>query len=535
MLLKKFEIIENTLFFKKKLWVSKFDQLKLNIIRKIHDQSVSEHSDVRRICKYLHKWYYWSQAKQSVERYIRNCHICKRFKAIRNKYSDLLNFLSISNRSWTDIIMNFVIELLDNKDFNVILMMIDRLIKMHHYVSCIVEEDETSAKETVKLLINHVWKLHELSNTIVSNRESQFISLVWKTVCRMLKIDVKLSIAFHSETDDQSEIANQKMKRYLRSYCNYQQNDWFEWLFMIEFAFNVATSAFIELFVFMTNYEYESRMSFDSSNSSNVARERLSIKKRVLTQKDASIIEKMKNIWEFIKKKLANAQKSQKRHADQKKALSSEYVIEDEVWLFIKNIKTKRSFRKLNHKWIESYKIKKVIRDACQLDLSQSMKIHDTFHISLLRKAAIDLLTEQIQSSSSSIIINEQNEEEYEIDDILNSRYHYEKLQYRVIWIDHSSDRAWYSTENFQNHSKEILNDYHQRYFAKSESKLRLVAIIETMLSQWIKDEHKEAKQLIQNVLNRMKAKMNNDRKRFSKDSFATKILARKESWVSAY
>jgi hypothetical protein len=535
MLLKKFEIIENTLFFKKKLWVSKFDQLKLNIIRKIHDQSVSEHSNVRRICKYLHKWYYWSQAKQSVERYIRNCHICKRFKAIRDKYSDLLNLLLISNWSWIDIIMNFVIELLNSRDFNVILMMIDRLIKMHHYVSCIAEEDETSAKKTIKLLINHVWKLHELSNTIVSNRESQFISLVWKTVCRMLKINVKLSIAFHSETDDQSEIANQKMKRYLRSYCNYQQDDWFEWLFMTEFAFNAATSAFIELFAFMTNYEYESRMSFDSSNSSNVARERLSIRERVLTQKDAFIVEKMKNIWEFIKKKRVNAQKSQKRHVDQKRAFSSEYVIENEVWLFIKNIKTERSFRKLNHKWIESYKIKKVVRNACQLNLSQLMKIHDTFHISLLRKAAIDLFTEQIQSSSSSIVIDEQNEEEYEIENILNNRYHYEKLQYKIAWIDHSSSKAWYSAENFQNHSKKILNDYHQRYSAKSESKLRQVATIETMLSQWIKNEHKKAKQLIQDVFNRMKAKMNNDRKRFSKDSFAIKILAREESWVSVY
>jgi hypothetical protein len=107
-------------------------------------------------------------------------------------------------------------------------MMIDRLIKMHHYVSCIAEEDETSAEETIKLLINHVWKLHELSNTIMSNRESQFISLVWKTVCRMLKIDVKLSIAFHSKTDDQSEIVNQEMKQYLRNCCNYQQDDWFE-------------------------------------------------------------------------------------------------------------------------------------------------------------------------------------------------------------------------------------------------------------------------------------------------------------------
>jgi hypothetical protein len=42
--------------------------------------------------------------------------------------------------------------------------------------------------------------------------------------------------------------------------------------------------------------------------------------------------------------------------------------------------------------------------------------------------------------SSSSVVVNE--EEEYEIDDILDSRYHYGKLQYKVAWIDHSSDRA---------------------------------------------------------------------------------------------
>jgi hypothetical protein len=94
-------------------------------------------------------------------------------------------------------------------------------------------------------------------------------------------------------------------------------------------------------------------------------------------------------------------------------------------------------------------------------------------------------------------MIDENEEKKYEINDILDSRYHYDKLQYRIVWIDHFSDRAWYSAENFQNHSKEILNDYHQRYSTKSESKMQLIAIIETMLSEWIKNEHKEAKQLI--------------------------------------
>jgi iron-sulfur cluster repair protein YtfE (RIC family) len=146
------------------------------------------------------------------------------------------------------------------------------------------------------------------------------------------------------------------------------------------------------------------------------------------------------------------------------------------------------------------------------------MRIHDIFHTFLLRKVATNSLIEQIQTFSSSIVMKD--EEEYEVNDILNNRYHYDKLQYKIAWIDHSSDRAWYSAENFE-HFKNILKNYHQRYSEKLDSTLRLIVIIETMLSQWIRNEHKKAKQLIQDVLNRMKAEMKEkNRKRFSKDSF---------------
>ncbi len=501
--------------------------VEIDIIRKIHDQFASEHSDIRRTCKYLSKWYYWSQVKQSMKRYIRNRHICKRFKTTRDKYSRLLNSLLILNRSWINIIMNFVIELFESKSFNVILMIINRLTKMHYYIFCIAEKDETTAEKTIRLLINYVWKLHELSSIIISNRESQFTFSIWKIVCQILKINVKLFTVFHSKIDDQSEIANQEMKRYLRSYCNYQQNDWSEWLFMIEFVSNVATFVSTELLTFMTNYEFESRMSFDSL----IENDQELIKKRIQDKKAFDIIEKMKSIWDFIKKKLINAQNTQKRYANRKKTFAFEYQCEDMIWLSIKNIKIERSFRKLNHKWIKLFKIKKLSKDVCQLKLSSSIKIHDTFHIALLRFAATNSLIDQIQSSSFSIVMND--ERKYEMNDILNSRYHYDKLQYRINWIDHFSDKAWYSTKNFE-HSKNILKNHHQRYSEKLESKLRLIVIIEAMLSQWIKNEHKKAKQLIQNVLNKMKANMN-DQKRFNKNSFEIKNLTREESWVSAY
>jgi hypothetical protein len=205
-----------------------------------------------------------------------------------------------------------------------------------------------------------------------------------------LRIDVKHFTAFHSETNDQSEVVNQKMKRYFRNYCNYQQNDWFEWLSMTEFASNVAISVSTELFVFMINYEFESRMSFDSFDADNT--DRLSIRERILTQKAKRITEKMKDIWNFIKKKLTNAQNTQKRYANKKRTFASEYQSEDMIWLSIKNIKIERSFRKLNHKWIESFKIKRLSKYACQLKLSSSMKIHDTFHTVLLCFATTDSL-----------------------------------------------------------------------------------------------------------------------------------------------
>jgi hypothetical protein len=61
---------------------------------------------------------------------------------------------------------------------------------------------------------------------------------------------------------------------------------------MIEFVSNVATSALIELFAFMTNYEFEFRISFDSS----IKNDQESIKKRIQDKKAFDIIEKMKSI-----------------------------------------------------------------------------------------------------------------------------------------------------------------------------------------------------------------------------------------------
>jgi hypothetical protein len=142
MLLKNFKNVKNTLFYNNKLWIS-IDESKLDIIRKIHDQLTMKHSNIKRTQKFVKRLYYWLEMKNSIDRYVRNYHVCKRSKASRNRYSELLNSFSISNKFWTNIIMNFVIELSQSKKFNVILMIVNSMTKMHHYIFCTIEKKKT--------------------------------------------------------------------------------------------------------------------------------------------------------------------------------------------------------------------------------------------------------------------------------------------------------------------------------------------------------------------------------------------------------
>ncbi len=240
-------------------------------------------------------------------------------------------------------------------------MIVNKLSKMHHYISCTTNKNEITIEETIKLLIQHVWKLHELFTTMISDKDLQFVSLMWNTICRMLRIKAKLFTAFHSETNEQSEIFNQKMKWYLRAYVNHQQNDWANWLSMIEYVSNASISTIIHVSLFLANYEFESRMSFDQMKF-----EESTTKDRVNRFRERKIVFTMKNIWKFAKKHVKKSQQNQTIYANRHRIFASDYQVENQVWLSIRNIQIDRSFRKLDHKMLESFKILKKKRQLVQ-------------------------------------------------------------------------------------------------------------------------------------------------------------------------
>ncbi len=123
------------LFHNSQLWVSFNELLQMNLIRKIHDQSLIDHSEILRTMKIIKRNYYWSSMRKTIDQYIQNCYVCQRSKTSRNKSNDLLQSLFISEQRWQNIVMNFIINLSDSYDFNAILTVICKLLKERHYMS----------------------------------------------------------------------------------------------------------------------------------------------------------------------------------------------------------------------------------------------------------------------------------------------------------------------------------------------------------------------------------------------------------------
>jgi len=145
------------LYHDNQLWVSFNELLQMNLICEKHDQSLVDHSDILRTVKVIKRNYYWSFMRKTINQYIQNCYIYQHSKAFKDKSNDLLQLLSIFEQRWQDIAMNFIINLFDSYDYNIILTVICKLLKERHYISCIIDDEDITVKKTVKMLIQWIY------------------------------------------------------------------------------------------------------------------------------------------------------------------------------------------------------------------------------------------------------------------------------------------------------------------------------------------------------------------------------------------
>ncbi len=136
--------------------------------------------------------------------------------------------------------------------------------------------------------------------------------------------------------------------------------------------------------------------------------------------------------------------------------------------LVFENIKITRLCKDLKDKQLNFYSITVKVEIFYRLQLSRSMKhIHLVFSSKYLRSSLNDSLSKQ-HSKLFKLIIIEENEKHWEVDDILNFRQYRERLQYKVKWIKINHDNEWYyvDKEKFDD-LKKVLNEFHKLYSNK--------------------------------------------------------------------
>ena len=93
----------------------------------------------------------------------------------------------------------------------------DRLSKQRHFVPCTTT---ITAEGLTQHFLDHVFKLHGLPDSIISDRGPRFASRFWTYLCYCLGIEPRLSTAFHPQTDGQTKRISASMEEYLRGYVN---------------------------------------------------------------------------------------------------------------------------------------------------------------------------------------------------------------------------------------------------------------------------------------------------------------------------
>ncbi len=230
---------------------------------------------------------------------------------------------------------------------------------------------------------------------------------------------------------------------------------------MIEFINNNALFSIIFLISFFLNKDFHSCMSFEL----NVIKYESSCECLQMT-KVKNIFEHMNKTLKFARELLVKTQKQMMKQVN-KYRKKVDYNVESKMFLNERNIITARFFKKLNDKMLNSFINLNLVDSSYKLKLSKSMHVHDVFHFDLLRSVVDDLLSDQKNEFSDSIMIN--NEDEWKINNILNSRWYQRWLQYRVKWNDYDNDLNWYNADDneFMNAQK-IIDDFHIWYLNKS-------------------------------------------------------------------
>ena len=395
------------------------------------------------------KNFWWPGVTKKVKQYMKGYDSYQRNKNCIEQPAGKLIYNSIPKKPWSHILADFITKLLLAQEYDSILVVVNRLTKIVHFIPTI---EKTSAEELARLFKDNIWKLHKLSKSIISDRGPQFIAGLIRKLNKILEIESKISIAFYPQTNRQTERINQELEQYLQMFIDHRQKQQPDWLEMAEFTYNNKVHSSTKTLLFKANYRQDPRMEFE-------------VRRKEKYERVEKFVIKMREVQKEAKVALGKAQEKIKKYIDRKRGEVNEYKVKDLVMLSTNNLKyqmIRRRTEKLTERFVGLYKIKKIVlTNAVELELPSTVRIHPVVNISRICRY-IEQVEEQKKEQQALVIIEE--EEEWEVERILNKQQIREKDKYLIQWKEFTAKSdTWKGIKNLGN-AKEVVEEFEREY-----------------------------------------------------------------------
>ncbi|GKD91310.1 putative reverse transcriptase domain-containing protein [Tanacetum coccineum] len=177
------ECSDETLCLKNRSWIPCFGDLRALIMHKSHKSKYSIHPGSDKMYQDLKKLYWWPNMKAEIATYVSKCMTCAK----------LPKTTSGQDTVW---------------------VIIDRLTKSAHFLP--MKETDIMEKLTRQYL-KEVVSRHGVPVSIISDRDSKFMSHFWKSLNESLGTQLDMSTAYHPQTGGQSERTIQTLEDMLRA------------------------------------------------------------------------------------------------------------------------------------------------------------------------------------------------------------------------------------------------------------------------------------------------------------------------------
>jgi transposase InsO family protein len=175
--------------------------------------------------------------KASMHAYVQACQVCQQAKPEHIKLSGLLQPLPVPTQAWQSVSMDFIEGLPKSNSYDVLLVVIDRFIKYAHFIPL---SHPYSALQVAQAYMNHVYWLHGLPQSIISDRDRVFTARLWQELFKLSDTQLQISSAYHPQSDGQTERLNQCVEAFLRCTVHSCPKLWSKWIALAEYWYNIA-------------------------------------------------------------------------------------------------------------------------------------------------------------------------------------------------------------------------------------------------------------------------------------------------------